>query len=101
MDHLGSRIFTAVLGLALLAGGLIVAADFRGATRRGTAKIYESWEWVGDVPPLLWVPQRGRDPVKMARQFAWLGRIIGAALAIAGLVLILAAVTAHFLNTST
>jgi hypothetical protein len=102
MRNLGPRLVMAAVGLALIAGGLALAVNFRDAAAWHARRSIESARWLErplrHVPPWKELLQQPLDQ-RIARQLA-LTRLIGGAFAGFGVLLLITAVVAHNFTTS-
>jgi hypothetical protein len=89
--HPASRLPTALLGVALLIGGTMLAINFRGFSTWHANRSIQSVSWAESllrrIQPWKAISQRPMEG--RVRQQVWLLRIIGAAFAIAGVFLFL------------
>lgn len=102
MDQLGPRLIMALVGLALVAGGLAYTANFRGFTAWHTRKALESVRWLegplNHVPPWSFLLKRPLEQ-RIAQQLR-LARVIGVAFAAVGVIMLVASVAARDIHTS-
>lgn len=102
MHDLEPRIVMAVVGAAVIAGGLALAVNFKGCAAWHARRSVESVRWLEgplrNVPPWKSLLSRPVEE-RIARQAA-LTRVIGAAFACVGLVLFISALAATNVTTS-
>jgi hypothetical protein len=91
-DQMEPRLLAALVGVALVAVGLVLATDFRGFAAWQAKKSVESVKWLEGsfrrVPPWSWLPDRSLE-----QRVAWqvrLARVMGVMLAAVGLVAVIA-----------
>jgi hypothetical protein len=89
--HPAARVPTALVGIALIVGGIILTSDFRGLITSNARRAIESMSGaerlLGRIQPWKTLVQR---PIEdRVRQQVWVTRIIGATFAVAGVVMFL------------
>ncbi len=96
------RLLMALVGLALLAGGLAYAANFRGFTAWHVRKSFESVRWLeaplSRIPPWSFLLKRPLEE-RIAQQLR-LARVIGAVFAAAGVMMLIVSVVARNIHAS-
>jgi hypothetical protein len=99
MSLLVARLLEAAFGLALIAGGLALTANFRGVTEWHIRKTYESLEELDRVP--LWRRLSCRRPLEqqIARNVI-LERVVGAIFAALGVLVLIVFIVAHLRERS-
>jgi hypothetical protein len=89
--HAASRLPTALLGVALLIGGAVLAVNFGGLSTWHARRSIQSVSWAEGllrrIQPWKAVSQQPMEG--RVRQQVWVLRIVGAAFAIAGVLLFL------------
>jgi hypothetical protein len=89
--HPASRLPTALLGIALIVGGAILASNFRGLGTWNAKRAIESMSWaerpLRRIQP--WKALLQRPMADRVRQQVWVTRIVGAAFAATGVILFL------------
>ena len=97
MHQFGVRLVMALTSLILVAGGLAIAANFRGFTEWHVRKSFGSVQWLegplSRIPPwkpLLRLPREERIARQVRRE-----RVMGAIFALMGVVLLVASVFAR------
>jgi hypothetical protein len=102
MRQLEPRLLMGLVGLALLAGGLALAANFRGFTAWHARKSFESVRWLegplSHVPPWSFLLKRPLEE-RIAQQVR-LARVIGVVFAAVGVMILIASVVARDIHTS-
>jgi uncharacterized membrane protein HdeD (DUF308 family) len=89
--HPAPRLSTALIGIALIVGGSLLAIDFRGFSTGNAKRAIESMSWaerpLRRIQPWKTLLQRPME--HRVRQQAWMTRIVGAAFAVCGVLLLL------------
>jgi len=101
MHQIGVRLVMALTSLILVAGGLAIAANFRGFTEWHVRKSFGSVQWLegplSRIPPwksLLRLPREERIAQQVRRE-----RVVGAIFALMGAVLLVASAFARGIHT--
>jgi hypothetical protein len=101
-DQLELRLLAALVGVAFVAVGLVLAANFRGFSAWHARKSIESVKWLEEslsrVPPWSWLLDRPLER-RVARQVRLL-RVIGVVFAAAGLIVVIVSLFGHAVQTS-
>jgi hypothetical protein len=98
MSVLEARILGAALGLALIAGGLALAVNFRGVTEWHIRKSYASVAGLERIPPWSWLPRKPLE--ERIAGYVTLERFAGALFAGFGLLMLIVATVAHLIKSS-
>jgi hypothetical protein len=102
MSQLEPRLVMALVGLALVAGGLALAANFRGISTWHARSSIKSVGWLegplSRVPP--WKSALKRPLEQRVAQQVRLTRVIGAVFAVGGVMMLVASVIARDIHTS-
>lgn len=89
--HPAPRLSTALLGIALIVGGILLAIDFRGFSTRNAKRAIESMSWaerpLRHIQP--WKTALQRPMEHRVRQQVWVTRIVGTGFAACGVLLLL------------
>lgn len=94
MSPLVARLLEAAFGLAMIAGGLALAANFRGITEWHIRKTYGSLEELDRVPPWRWLSSR-KPLEQRISQNVMLERVVGAIFAAFGVLVLIVSIAAH------
>jgi hypothetical protein len=89
--HPAPRLSTAIVGIALMVGGTALAINFRGFSTWNARQAIGSMSWaerpLRRIPPWRSLLQRPLED--RVRRQVWVARVVGAAFAVAGVLLFL------------